>query len=53
MDMVFRGIDPRGVPFSFFKNVSVAYNDEKAYKNLKGQPYSVNMTKKDNMKIKL
>lgn len=27
MDIVFRGIDTRGVPFSFFKAVSVAFNN--------------------------
>jgi len=36
MDMSLRGIDRRGLPHSFFKSVSVSYNDEKAQKKLKG-----------------
>lgn len=52
MDMVFRGVDSRGIPFSYLKTVSVAFNDEKRYKPLKGEPYLVNMTKKDKMKLK-
>lgn len=50
--MVFRGIDSRGVPFTFFKEVSVAFNKEKAYKKLKGEPYKVSMLKMDEMKLK-
>ena len=50
--MVFRGVDPRGVPFSFFKSVNVASNHEKAYKSLKGEPYRTNMLKKDLIRIK-
>jgi hypothetical protein len=51
--MVFRGIDQRGVPFSFFKDVSVAFNKEKDWKKLKGEPYKASMLKKDSMRLKL
>ena len=49
---MFRGIDSRGVPHSFFKEVSVAYDKEEAYKKLKGEPYKTSMLKKDKMKLK-
>lgn len=51
-EMSFRGMDPRGVPFSFLKEVSVAFNKEKSYKALKGEPYKVSMEKKDSARIK-
>ena len=51
-DILFRGIDRRGVPFSFFKEVGVSYDNEKAYKKLKGEPFKVSLQKKDKMKLK-
>lgn len=35
----FRGIDKRGVPHSFFKNVLLEHGKEKKREQLKGEPY--------------
>ena len=53
MDMMFRGVDERGVPLSFFKEISFAYDNSKDYKKLKGEPYKVSLAKKDKLKLKL
>jgi len=42
--MEFRGIDWRGVPFTFFKSVSVKYEKNGASEILKGEPYKINFS---------
>jgi len=43
----FRGIDKRGVPFSFFKKAYYVRADKQATKEeLKGEPYHIDMEKK-------
>lgn len=44
-DLEFRGIDNRGVPFTFFKSVSVKSNG-KPLQPVKGEPYTVSFKDK-------
>ncbi len=50
--MSFRGVDQRKIPFSFLKEVSVAYDNDKEYKKLPGEPFKANLAKHDKVKIK-
>jgi len=45
MEVVFRGVDQRQIPFSFMKEVSAAYDGVKEYKKLTGEPYVVSLAK--------
>lgn len=45
-ELEFRGIDKRGVPFTFFKSVKAKKENEKVYTPVKGEPYRINTDKK-------
>lgn len=53
MQVSFRGVDQREIPFSFLKEVSVAYDGSKEYKKLVGEPFQIDLKKFDKAKIKL
>ena len=50
--MAFRGVDRRGVPFTFFKAVNAKIGTGKLTQ-LKGEPYIVNFKEKEPVKIKI
>lgn len=36
MELCFRGVDDRGIPFSFLKGVQIKYDNEKNFISVKG-----------------
>ena len=48
----FRGVDRRGVPFTFFKSVTAKVGAGKL-EQLKGEPYTVTFKEKEPVKIKV
>jgi len=50
-DLYFRGIDLRGVPFTFFKSVSAKIGKNGKSLPLKGEPYKVNFKDKKDITI--
>lgn len=50
-NLEFRGIDVRGVPFTFFKSVSFQKLNENKGKVVAGQPYKIPLNSIENSKI--